>query len=301
MGKRLSGLMVLAFAAVLALCMAPTAFAADSLEAGAIATAVTVDYQGVALPYSFTAEEPGLYTFYSEGDLDTYLDVYADAEREIYVDSDDDNGSETNFSVSVYMKAGNTYYLYPRLYSSNNAGSFALCVGRDDSSDYNDISNWNLLNESTAYIDAGGFNRSGVALYTGDYSFACNYPASTLVLGEDLEATFEKWNEETYEYEKCSGEPEESGYYRIVLTPLAGSGYTGSYTAELYVADYRELSNWGNYCTSAGYFDFEGYHEPKFVIYHQNDDDNVYLEQGKDFTIAGRKATTMLLLSAANA
>ena len=74
--------------------------------------------------YKYTPSVSGDYTFYSTGSYDTYGYVYDSNLSQLA--SDDDGGSNSNFSVTYYLYSGRTYYFGAKLYSSSATGSFSV-------------------------------------------------------------------------------------------------------------------------------------------------------------------------------
>ncbi|MBR3328811.1 MAG: hypothetical protein IKG22_15975, partial [Atopobiaceae bacterium] len=66
----------------------------------------------------FTAPENGTYAFYSEGDADTFGELYADEELEESINSNDD-AADRNFQIIQTLTAGQTVYVKARQYSDN--------------------------------------------------------------------------------------------------------------------------------------------------------------------------------------
>lgn len=84
---------------------------------------------------SMKFETSGTATFYSTGNVDTiaYLSTttgYDDSTGvpTSYLVSDDDSGSESNFSITYNVTAGTTYYLWVRLYDGSETGSVYVYV-----------------------------------------------------------------------------------------------------------------------------------------------------------------------------
>ena len=65
----------------------------------------------------FTAKESRVYTIYSTSSDDAYGAIYD--ENKNLLDSDDDGGSGYNFSISIQLEAGRTYYISSRDYEDN--------------------------------------------------------------------------------------------------------------------------------------------------------------------------------------
>ena len=88
-----------------------------------------VDYisEGETKYYTITPVEDGVWTFTSASDSDTYGYLY-DADG-YYLASDDDSGYGNNFNMTYELKAGETYTVAIRWYSSNQAGNMAILFG----------------------------------------------------------------------------------------------------------------------------------------------------------------------------
>jgi len=75
---------------------------------------------------AFIPETTGNYTFSSSGSLDTYGYLLDSSKYQLI--SNDDGGSNYNFSFSYDLIAGKTYYLRVKFYSSSTSGSFSVKV-----------------------------------------------------------------------------------------------------------------------------------------------------------------------------
>ena len=83
--------------------------------------------------YEFTAPDNGNYTFYTEGDTDTYIDVfgafvYDITSTEGYIGYDDDSGEDFNCSVTCYLTANQTVYVRIKGYDETVTGTFCIIV-----------------------------------------------------------------------------------------------------------------------------------------------------------------------------
>ena len=76
--------------------------------------------------FQFVPEEDGYYNFKSSQDenKDTYGYLY-NSDMEV-IDSNDDGGGNGQFSLSMLMTAGETYYIGARFYSSGNTGTISV-------------------------------------------------------------------------------------------------------------------------------------------------------------------------------
>ena len=90
------------------------------------ATMVVIDTMGEDVYYKFTAVISGTYTFSSTGEFDTHAYVYNDSYSKIGYS--DDGGSNTNFSVSVNMTAGETVYIKVGSPAISMTGTFFIVV-----------------------------------------------------------------------------------------------------------------------------------------------------------------------------
>ena len=78
--------------------------------------------------FVFRATESKSYTFYSTGSYDTYGYLY-DANQFQIVSNDDSNGiSNSNFSMTYSLTAGETVYLVVRMFSQATTGTFTVYV-----------------------------------------------------------------------------------------------------------------------------------------------------------------------------
>ncbi len=89
-----------------------------------IQAGTTINFDSDVEYYAFTPEKTAEYLIESQaGELDPYITVY-DADYND-IDSDDDSGEEFNFSLSINLFAGKTYYLRVRNYDE---GTFEFTV-----------------------------------------------------------------------------------------------------------------------------------------------------------------------------
>lgn len=73
--------------------------------------------------YTFTPTETGVYSFQTNGNMDTKGELLLDGER---LASDDDGGVESNFMVSWLMEASKTYTLSADAYDSTDNGTACM-------------------------------------------------------------------------------------------------------------------------------------------------------------------------------
>lgn len=79
--------------------------------------------------FSFTPSVTQKYMFTSNSDTDTYGYMYDAAGIELAYD--DDSGSDRNFSISMTLEAGTTYYFGARFYNTSTTGSFPVVLTPD--------------------------------------------------------------------------------------------------------------------------------------------------------------------------
>ena len=84
----------------------------------------------------FTPSVSGTYLWYSEGNDDTY-GVILDKNGETYA-SNDDGGTGHNFSISVKLEKGETYYPGARFFSSDKTGTIAVHFRLDSAEETED-------------------------------------------------------------------------------------------------------------------------------------------------------------------
>jgi len=104
----------------------------ETIEIGTIIDSVSfTDYIGTGetKSYTITPTEDGVWTFTSSAYGDTVADLYG-AEGN-HLTWDDDGGVDNNFRITYELKAGETYTLQVRWYSSNRAGNVALIFERE--------------------------------------------------------------------------------------------------------------------------------------------------------------------------
>lgn len=109
----------------------------DPNEASVIGIGTTdceIDEGGKTLTYAFTPAEDGKYLYYSQGSMDTCsrISIY-DSETDSYVEKwkNDDDGEDSNFSISFSAVAGQTYYMQVKFYSDSATGSFRVVIMKD--------------------------------------------------------------------------------------------------------------------------------------------------------------------------
>lgn len=86
---------------------------------------VTISQYGGQVYFAFVPGETAVYNFFSSGDCDTCGVLY-DAEMD-ELESNDDSGEGSNFSIARELTKGGTYYIMARMYGSA-VGSFELTV-----------------------------------------------------------------------------------------------------------------------------------------------------------------------------
>lgn len=99
----------------------------EQLVPDAIAT-VELDDTNRYKVFSVKAADTGDYTFASEGEYDTYAQLYSASGSKL--ESDDDGGSDSNFALTYNLIAGKTYYLVARMYSVGTSGTFTCSMSK---------------------------------------------------------------------------------------------------------------------------------------------------------------------------
>lgn len=89
---------------------------------------VSITTNGGYAWYSFTPTETMHYVIRSDGDYDTYLEVYDGLNSNNYVIYKDEGGSGHNFKLVYEFEAGKTYYFKARMYSTNVTGDFTISI-----------------------------------------------------------------------------------------------------------------------------------------------------------------------------
>ncbi len=87
-----------------------------------------IDFAGQARYYTFTPSSSGDYIFESTGSLDAKISICNTSGTEL--DSDDDGGSDRNFSLTINLTAGTKYYVKVYAYSTKT-GSTSFTVKKD--------------------------------------------------------------------------------------------------------------------------------------------------------------------------
>jgi len=97
---------------------------ADEVGTIALGETKTLDAVNDRATYAYTPTEDGWYRFISKGDLDPAAEVYDQELNQIA--GDDDSGENTNFVTDCFMSAGQTYYLFTRLCSLVEEGTYQV-------------------------------------------------------------------------------------------------------------------------------------------------------------------------------
>ncbi|MBO7250239.1 MAG: hypothetical protein J6V42_03090 [Clostridia bacterium] len=108
---------------------ASEAFECPTIYAGETVV-VSIDSYGTYQYFRFEPTESGYYSFYSFGDSDTWAGLL-DSDFEVLI-TDDDSGENTNFKITYYFDAYNTYY-FQACFLGGNTGSFYATLERDSS------------------------------------------------------------------------------------------------------------------------------------------------------------------------
>ncbi|MDR1733361.1 MAG: lectin like domain-containing protein [Oscillospiraceae bacterium] len=111
---------------------------------------VNISAAGQVAYYRFTPTSTGYYTLASTGSADSYCTLYNSSMSSLA--SNDDGGTDCNFSLRANLTAGTTYIYGVRLYSSSYTGSFTIRL-TSDSSGYPVLA---LNTDYTANIASGG-------------------------------------------------------------------------------------------------------------------------------------------------
>jgi len=107
----------------------------DPETAGEISVGTTqCEINGDTATYKFTPASSGTYLFYSTGSVDTCgkISLWDDEAGEPVLVEQNDDGTDSNFSISFSATAGKTYYLQAKLYNTDTTGSFNLVLMKDE-------------------------------------------------------------------------------------------------------------------------------------------------------------------------
>lgn len=104
----------------------------------------SINQSGQEVYYTFIPQSSGVYKIYSEGNMDTYLNVYTNTGYQLAYN--DDGGTNRNFSQLYYLQAGETYFFKTRLYSSSATGTFKVILNSQPCSTYRITYNKNTGN-----------------------------------------------------------------------------------------------------------------------------------------------------------
>lgn len=108
-----------------------------------------INQAGQAVYYAFMPQSSGVYKIYSEGSLDTYLNLYTNTGYQLALN--DDGGTNLNFSQLYWLQAGETYFFKTRLYSSSATGAFKVIINSSPCNTYSIIYNKNTSG-TVAYL-----------------------------------------------------------------------------------------------------------------------------------------------------
>ncbi|MBR3315173.1 MAG: hypothetical protein IKG18_13685, partial [Atopobiaceae bacterium] len=225
---------------------------------------------------TFTATEAGAYEFYSEGDSDSWAELYGDAALVDYLDQNG-GGADRNFSLSKVLQAGESVWLK------------VVCGGQESvvgvrKLDVSDLSMGSISLDSSNYL----YTQEAVVLGARVYDRV----GAELEEGTDYELAYytEEWDEEAEEYVYTEVDaPSGPGFYYV-----AARG-TGSYSGETDKCWFRidDRANLGG-----GYWELRAdatgiayTGEPVVLkgigVYHgyENWDDYAMLEEGTDYEL----------------
>lgn len=125
-----------------------------------------IDAEGGYAYFSFTPTETGNYIWVSTAEgLDTYGYVYdADGSQ---LHSNDDGGEEHNFSMTITLQAGQTYYFGAHFYSTSLTGSFPVRLNSYHglTSVYADNSNVSVKPNTSATLEVIAETTDGAITY----------------------------------------------------------------------------------------------------------------------------------------
>ena len=200
-----------------------------------------IDEEGQRLWYSFTPTQDGKYVIYSEGEFDTYAELYENIDDEWPLQTNNDSGEGSNFKLSYTLEADQTYYYCVSMDSSDDTGSFTVQI--EKAPEIKSIEASNVLTEGIAnmpfYIYAdlkltytNDISEETAIRYTDSYAYVDSDTISTVLtdaadgsshsLGESLEAG-------TYTLKFVWNNVESAEYsVNIVEKPENSSLYMGS-------------------------------------------------------------------------
>ena len=103
--------------------------------------------------YKFTAPTAGIYTFYTSGDMDTYMDMFNEpvldgTTVDGWVDYDDDSGTGCNAAITRQLSEDQTVFIRVRGYDSEEDITYGFTVVESKE--------LSIANSSTGYLEEGG-------------------------------------------------------------------------------------------------------------------------------------------------
>lgn len=163
--------------------------------------------------FKFVPTQTDTYSIYSTGSVDTYGSLYQGATS--HLQSDDDNGSGTNFLIQRTFYANTTYYIRVRGYASTTSGSYSLKISRA----FSDLLNNNLVGVNDELSTSDNFyiclkSLSNLLIQAGITNLYTDDGSSILVSGY-----FDDWylyairNGTTYTYGLFKMREQESDVY----------------------------------------------------------------------------------------
>lgn len=191
--------------------------AAEPIEVEAIATGASVAVSldaGDSVYYQFTAEEAGVYVFYTAGEGDTF--VYAYDEYGSMVGYDDDSGEDENARMVLTLATGETCLLQFSYYFDDDSGEFAVTAEQVEMTEF-DAAGENVVavgeSDATTYYtftpaESGmySFTLTSVGGYVAlDIYDAAWEELGGLTLGEiEYDWTYYYDDDEDYDYDDYS-------------------------------------------------------------------------------------------------
>ena len=178
----------------------------------------------------FTAPRDGGYIFASEGEDDTYAELYLDADLTQMVRSNDDSEYDLNFSIRYELKANQTVYLMARPYS-NGGAEFKASVKEVTEKD---------LSLANYVYDTGLEKKIRVGDFYLPKLIIKSITGKELVEGVDYTIQYYKINDETGKLELITAF-KEMGHYVFKATAKSGSGYTGELRGDTFAINANSL------------------------------------------------------------
>lgn len=149
----------------------PTTATTISLSSsGSGSRSASIDTGGNIDHYKITPSSSGNYTIYCESGIDTYGYLFDSSGTQLT--SDDDSGTDSNFSMTYYLSASTTYYIRVKAYNTTTTGSYTVYVEKESSSSTTDDHSNTSSGATTISMSSSGVGSvSGSIETSGDVDY----------------------------------------------------------------------------------------------------------------------------------